>query len=337
MKNINQIKKQIYTTILGVLALSVVVTFSSCDPTIESLSYDLPEANSKPDQTPPKASFSAAVTSDYLTWTFGNTSNSATDYAWDYGDGNTSSGVDGQNTYAGEGTYTVTLTASDKLGATSMFSSTVEVVMPPAPAAITPVIVNADFDKLPKSSGSDCACSGWINKSLGSQGESSSGNGGSDNVLKFDNDEQDLTYQEFEITPNTDYTVTVVASFKDIETGVFPSQLEIRVLAASGYESGYTPVYYATAAEYPQDGFGYTSVAQMEDADNNLLVKIVENPGDDGYYSYNYTFNTGNNSSVALVMRGVNGDGTPSDDKGFLWNNGEEEIRVDSVVVEPIE
>ncbi|MCL6295734.1 PKD domain-containing protein [Jejuia spongiicola] len=337
MKNINQIKKRVYTAIMSVFAMVAVVTILSCDPTIESLSYDLPEASSKADATPPTASFSASVTADYLTWTFGNTSSSATDYAWDYGDGNTSIGVDGVNTYSGEGTYTVTLTASDKLGVTSTFSLTVEVVEPPAPAAITPVIVNADFDKQAKSSGSDCTCSGWINKSLGAQGESSSGNGGSDNVLKFDNDEQDLTYQEVEITPNTDYTITVVASFKSIETGTFPSKLEIRVLSGSGYESGYTPAYFATAAEYPQDDFGYTSVAQMEDTDNNLLVSLVDNPGNDGYNTYSYSFNTGNNSSVALLMRGVNGDGTPSDDKGFLWNSGEEEIRVDSIVVEPVE
>lgn len=337
MKNKLKMKNTIKLTVLMFSVLMTFLLMVSCDPSISGFEYDLPEANSKADLTPPSALFTPSVTDDYLTYTFANASTSATDYAWDFGDGNTSTSVDGTNTYPGEGTYTITLTASDKLGVSSTYSQDIEVVEPEVPAAIVAAIVNADFDKLPKSSGSDCSCSGWINKSLGSQGESSSGNGGSDNVLKYDNDEQDLTYQEFEITPNTDYTVKVVASFKGIETGAFPSQLEIRVLAASGYVSGYTPVYYETAAEYPQDGFGYTSVSQMEDVDNNLLVKIIDNPGDDSYLSYEYTFNTGANASVALVMRGINGDGTPSDDQGFLWNSGEEEIRVDSVVVEPVE
>ncbi len=336
MKKMSDLNKNIAKSML---AITAILAFSlwSCDPTIESLSYDLPDANSKVDLTPPAASFSAAVTADYLTYTFANTSISATDYSWDFGDGNTVTTKDATNTFPSVGTYTVTLTASDKLGVASIFSTDIEVVEPPTPAAIVPVIVNADFDKLPKSSGSDCACSAWINKSLGAQGESSSGNGGSDNVVKYDNDEQDLTYQEFEISPNTDYSITLVAAWKALESGTFPSQLEIRVLAGEGYVDGYTPVYYATTAEYPQEGFGYTSVAQMEDPDNNLFTQVIDHPNDTSYLTLTYSFNTGNNSSVALVMRGVGGDGTPSDDKGFLWNSGEEEIRVDSVVVEPID
>lgn len=132
-------------TIQSALALMLLVFVSSCDPTLDSLSYDLPESNSKEDLTPPSASFSATETSDYLTWTFGNTSSSATDYSWDYGDGNTSTGIDGENTYPGEGTYTVTLTASDKLGVTSTYSMQIEVVEPEIPAAIIPTILNGDF------------------------------------------------------------------------------------------------------------------------------------------------------------------------------------------------
>ena len=104
-----------------------------------------------------------------------------------------------RKTYPGEGTYTVTLTASDALGVTSTFTETIEVIEPEAPAVPDPVLVNADFNKLPKSSGSDCSCAGWINKEIGEQGESSSGNGGTDNVVKFDNNEPDHVYQEFEV------------------------------------------------------------------------------------------------------------------------------------------
>ncbi|SNR32984.1 PKD domain-containing protein [Lutibacter flavus] len=145
MKKIIKFKNRVSSSILGVIALTAVLSLSSCDPSLDSLSYDLPEANSKEDLTPPAASFSAAETDDFLTWTFGNTSSSATDYAWDYGDGNSSTGVDGVNTFPGEGTFTVTLTATDKLGVTSTFSKEVVVEEPPIPAAISPTILNGDF------------------------------------------------------------------------------------------------------------------------------------------------------------------------------------------------
>lgn len=106
------LKTSLLITFKSVLTLMLLTLVTSCDPTIGSLSYDLPDANSKEDLTPPSASFSASETEDYLTWTFGNTSSSATDYVWDYGDGNSSTGVDGQNTYPDEGTYTVPLHGS---------------------------------------------------------------------------------------------------------------------------------------------------------------------------------------------------------------------------------
>lgn len=145
MKNIIKFKNRVSTSILGVIALAAVLSLSSCDPTLDSLSYDLPDANSKADLTPPAASFSASETDDFLTWTFGNTSSSATDYVWDYGDGNSSTGIDGVNTFPDEGTYTVTLTASDKLGASNTFSMQIVVEEPPIPAAINPEILNGDF------------------------------------------------------------------------------------------------------------------------------------------------------------------------------------------------
>ncbi|MGP1990933.1 PKD domain-containing protein [Zobellia laminariae] len=138
MENIKSINKLI-------ASLSLLAIVSSCDPTIDSLSYDLPEANSKADETPPSASFSATETEDYLTYTFGNTSSSATAYTWSYGDGNASGGVDGMNTYSTVGTYTVTLTASDNLGVTSTSTLEIEVVEPEEPAAIIPEILNGDF------------------------------------------------------------------------------------------------------------------------------------------------------------------------------------------------
>ena len=144
MINYKKSKKILNIALLTVSALIVSMSLLSCDPSLSTYEYDLPEANSFPDNTPPSANFSAAVSStDHLTINFSNLSSSATDFVWDFGDGNTSSAKDGQNTYADLGNYTVTLTATDKLGVSDTFSKDIEVV---EPAAITPVILNGNFD-----------------------------------------------------------------------------------------------------------------------------------------------------------------------------------------------
>lgn len=140
MKPIFKLKKAFKARILTFLGLIVIGALSSCD-----FEYDLPEANSKADATAPVAGFSASVTSEYLTWTFGNTSSSATDYFWDFGDGTTAITKDAEHTFPDEGIYTVTLTVSDKLNVTSTYTTTIEVIEPEVPLAITPNIINGDF------------------------------------------------------------------------------------------------------------------------------------------------------------------------------------------------
>ncbi len=311
------------------------ISLQSCD---EFGKYELPESGSIADVTPPEAKFTFSQgegpNDEWKDYTFSNQSLSAITYTWTFGDGNASSTeVEPKYTYPGEGTYTVTLTATDKLGVTNTFSQDIEVKQPPAPAVTDPVLINADFNKVAKSSGSPCTCSGWINKSLGDQGESSSGNGGSDNVVKYDDKEPDHTYQEFEVQPNADYTIKIVVSFKSLTSGTStPSEFELRVLAGSGYVGGYTPTYYTKPEDFPQDNFGYTSITQVEDTNNNLLTKVIANPSDTSYITYQYNFNSGANNSVALFMRGIGGDASGK----FGYNSGTEEIRVDSVIVEAL-
>jgi PKD repeat protein len=320
--------------ILGIaLLLTGVLLWESCD--IDK--FEPLGENSIADATPPQANFSfsnGVTVDDFLEYTFANLSTSATTYAWDFGDGNTSTDLDGFNIYAAEGTYTVTLTASDALGVVSTASETIEVIEPEAPAVPDPSIVNAEFVKLAKSSGSDCACAGWINRDLGDQGESSTSN--SLDVLKFDNNEPDHVYQEFEVVPNADYMIETSIRHSNTD-GTMPSSLEIRVLAGSGYEDGYSPIYYIDTAVMPQGNsatgtWGYRSVAQMEDAGNNLFLQVLDNPGNDDYITYTYTFNSGANDSVALFMRGIGGDTSGN----YGYNSGNEEIRSAYVTITAI-
>ncbi len=328
MRKIFLNNRLISKTSIAMLLASTMVFFS-CD-----FIDELPEANSIADETPPTAFFTFTSGVEIETFTnvaFANQSDNATSYSWDLGDGNTSTEIDPVNIYPGEGSYMVTLTVTDALNQTSTYSETIELIEPDVPAVPDPVLLNADFDRLPKSSGSDCTCSGWINKSVGDQGESSSGNGS--DVVKFDNNEPDHVYQEFAVTPNADYRIEIPVLFQSDQTGDLASQLEVRVLAGEGYVDGYTPVYYTDTAVIPQDDFGYTSVAQIEEAANNLHITVVDNPNDSEYRTFTFLFNSGANDSVALFIRGIGGPTTGGGGGDFGYNSGDEEIRADSVTI----
>ncbi len=313
------------------LLLGVAVVIASCD-----FIDELPESNSRADETPPNAFFTftnGVEVETFTNVTFANQSSNATTYAWDLGDGTTSTEVDPVHTYAGEGSFTVTLTVSDALDQSSTYTETIELIEPEAPAVPDPILLNPDFDRLPKSSGSDCVCSGWINTDVGEQGESSSGNGS--DVLKLDNAEPDHAYQEFAVVPNADYRIEMPVLFQSDQTGDLPSSLEVRVLAGEGYVDGYTPVYFTDTVEIPQSGFGYTTVAQIDDENNNLLIEVVENPSDSEYRVFTFFFNSGANDSVALFIRGIGNSGPedPADFAMYGYASGDEEIRIDSVTI----
>lgn len=199
----SQLKSVLYVSMLLLAGLTV-----SCD-----YEYDLPEEGSIADKTPPSANFSASQSDDdFLTFSFANLSNSATDYMWDFGDGNTSSELDPVNTFPDEGVYTVTLTVSDKLGVTDTFTSEVLVEEPPVPAAITPVIGEADFED-----GSDACGDGqdgrdcWrLSGASIHQITSSDGRGGMQ-AAKYPESATNArqSYQALTVSPNTKYILTL--------------------------------------------------------------------------------------------------------------------------------
>jgi alpha-L-rhamnosidase len=90
---------------------------------------------------PPVAGFNAAPTGGFapLTVTFTNLSSSATNYVWNFGDGNTlstSSSANVADTYTNPGNYTVSLTATGPAGTNSLTNTAYIVVVTPPPVGL---------------------------------------------------------------------------------------------------------------------------------------------------------------------------------------------------------
>ncbi len=101
MKNLKYNFKNLFWILIPVLALTFIVGCGDDDP-------------EPPTTEDPVASFQFAVSeTNFLEVTFSNFSQNATTYAWEFGDGNTSTDKDPVHTYAAAGTYTVVLTASN--------------------------------------------------------------------------------------------------------------------------------------------------------------------------------------------------------------------------------
>ena len=126
-----------------VLCLSVMALTVSCE---EAFEFELPEAGSIADKTPPVAAFGYIPDAvDFRIINFNNLSIESTKYVWDFGEGNTSTEKDPSFRFdAGEGTYPVTLTALDANEASS--AQTMDVVVEDVFVPLPVEILNGDFN-----------------------------------------------------------------------------------------------------------------------------------------------------------------------------------------------
>lgn len=128
----------------GLFSLLVILclSFVSCEG-----EFPLPEAGSIADATLPMAAFSYSQTDpeDFRVVSFSNESVSATDFTWDFGTGDSSTESNPTYTFDGEGTFTVTMTVSDKNGVSDVSTRDVVVIKPEEPDAIVPEVLNGDF------------------------------------------------------------------------------------------------------------------------------------------------------------------------------------------------
>ncbi|GJM35490.1 MAG: hypothetical protein DHS20C18_44910 [Saprospiraceae bacterium] len=208
------------------LCLSIVLFFNSCE---DAFTFDLPEANSKPDTVLPTADFTYIPNAnDFTTIEFKNLSFESTKYVWDFGGGNTSTEVDPVFTFTGgEGDYTVTLTASDENGASDVVSLVVKVE--DVFVAITPEIINGDFTDGTDGWKFSSFTGGTTNPFNASSDGSWLNYDGSDNGSKTPGAKWTMStsagaylssntryaYQAIVVSPNTDYILEYEYAIKD--------------------------------------------------------------------------------------------------------------------------
>jgi PKD repeat protein len=106
----------------GVFGVTLVVTNSAGNSQVQELQYVTVE-------TTPTPFFSSSVSGNTVLFTNG-TIGFATGFQWNFGDGNTSTLSDPSHTYANDGTYQVTLTATNGCGS-QVFIGSVTIISPP--------------------------------------------------------------------------------------------------------------------------------------------------------------------------------------------------------------
>ncbi len=260
--------------------LSILVTASivlSCVGD-ELFRDDLPDANSKADTIFPEANFAYASSSDdFRTIRFNNLSTEATTFLWDFGGGSTSAEQDPSFTFeAGEGTYPVSLTATDANGAAA--EVTIDVIVVEGP--FQPIILEPGFedDTLPDGGGD--GRDSWRNSDLGGviQITGSPVTFG-DQGAKLPNDRTRIGYQEITVEPDTNYDLRFWYTMLDNSSDPW---LTVAIIGVT--ENG--PI---TTPQEALDGI----IA-------SVTVNDTEDP--DVYVQQKLTFSSGANNTVAIYF-----------------------------------
>lgn len=196
-------KKQVKKIIWIVSAFVLAIALNSCEQ------FEPIGADSIADATPPTALFtySPAGGSGDDAWkniSFANQSTSATTYSWDFGGGNNSTDQDPTFTFDGEGTFSVTLTATDALGASD--SVTLDVLVEEGP--FQPTIVEPGFEDGTLPDGTGDGRDSWRNSDLGGVIQiTSSPVSFGEQAAKLPADGSRIGYQEIIVVPDTNYNL----------------------------------------------------------------------------------------------------------------------------------
>ncbi|MEM6343522.1 MAG: PKD domain-containing protein [Bacteroidota bacterium] len=260
-------------TLLQFINFALVLGFStamlvSCDDR-----FIIPEEGSLADATPPSADFSFTQDeADYLRVSFANLSISATDQTWDFGDGTVTTEANPTHTYDTIGVYTIKLTVSDKLNATSTIEKTITIEEPVV--LFTPEIYNPGFDIEDPDSYRD----GWRNGDLGGviQITSSPVHDGVKSA-KLPSEGDRIAYQLITVEENKDYVVSFYYTMKTSPVG----NMTVSILA--GHITDPTKISEAT--------INSVTVNDQNDASTYVLASV--------------NFFSGNNTEVAIYVSNV--------------------------------
>ncbi len=274
MKNKINIFRKI-TLMVSLVAASLIV---SCVGD-ELFRDDLPGANSQEDTVFPSANFSyVSDQDDFKTINFTNLSFEATTFVWDFGGGNTTSEEDPSFTFAGEGTYPVTLTASDANDASGSISIDVMVVEGP----YQPIILEPGFedDTLPEGGGD--GRDSWRNNDLGGviQITGSPVTFGSQGAKLPLPAGDRIGYQEIVVVPDTNYDIKF---WYTMLSGSSDPSLTVSVLGVT------------------QNGGTFATLEEV--ADGTLAsVTVTDDEDPATYVQQSLSFNSGVNNSVAIFF-----------------------------------
>jgi len=225
MKNKINIFRKTTMLFLSLLAASFIISCVGND----LFRDELPDANSQPDNFLPTSDFSYAPGDrDFNTIQFTSLATESTMFLWDFGGGDTSTEQDPIYTFeAGEGTYPVTLTASDANGASA--SKTIEIEVVDRFVPITPVVLNGDMENSSNDWRIDFS-NGWDRNGFESSSDGSwlkydgTDNGSKTRGAKWNknrsaaewaNPNTRHAYQAIVVTPNWDYTLEFEYAIKD--------------------------------------------------------------------------------------------------------------------------
>ncbi|MBC3759171.1 PKD domain-containing protein [Hyunsoonleella sp. SJ7] len=266
-------------TKLLLVALVVTGIFVSCVGD-ELFRDDLPGANSKADTVFPGANFSYASSSDdFRMINFTNLSTESLSFQWDFGNGNTSTEKDPTFTFEeGEGTYPVSLTATDGNGITG--TTTIDVVVAEGP--FQPIILEPGFedDTLPEGGGD--GRDSWRNNDLGGviQITGSPVTFG-DQGAKLPVPEGDrIGYQEITVDPDMNYDLSF---WYTMLSGSSDPRLIVSVLGVT------------------ENGGTFTTLEDV--ADGTIASVTVTNDDEPSVYvQQKLSFNSGDNNTVAIFF-----------------------------------
>ncbi len=293
-----------------ILCFSLVFLFDSCEKHFE---FDLPESNSIPDTIFPTANFSYASTlEDFKTIKFTNLSAESTKFAWDFGGGNTSEEKDPTFTFAGgEGTYPVTLTASDANGKSG--TTTIEVMVVEGP--FQPIIVEPGFEDNTLPDGSGDGRDSWRNSDLGGviQITGSPVTFG-DQGAKLPSDESRVGYQEIAVEPNTNYDLRFWYTMLSNSSDPFVTVSILGVTQFGPFDS----------REAAVDGtIASVTVNDTEDPSTYLEQKLSFNSGDNNTVAI-YFFNGPVEARLDNFTIDVGAEGSVPPSAGFNIEQSEE-------------